>query len=542
MANNIVDITPHPAILAVLGEIEFKPWQCIAELMDNSIDSFLNAMRDGQPIDTPCIRIAFGRDTVVVKDNGPGMSLFELEMAVKAGWTTHDRFTNLGLYGVGFNIASARLGMVTTIWTTRAGDEQWYGLEIDLQKIARNVSYKLPVKTRSKSEHQNSGTEIEITGLKSDWSGLFTNSTWIRNQITKRLERVYSTMLRIENPQPIGFILYINDKRVSAWEHCVWPSDWDVYRKNEGLVRPIQEIDISFGTKYVSRSTGEVYELLDTDSIPSEDILKLTERVYGWVGIQRYADENDFGIDILRNGRKIEIGCKDLFRWEDGEGNTIMEYPIDDPRFRGRIVGELHLDHGYVHYTKHRFEREHISWKHLLRAARHDEPLIKRGDFGYEGPNTSPLGLLFRTFRRNSPYRSQTYWDILFIKENDKAKDWANEFRKGIKEFRDNSFWKEEIEKQDRVDEPEKVDGGDSENVDNGENVTDDTQDGDFILDGGLELGSDDDSSDMTGEGNSANDGKEQHLPDKQRTPIDKLNLKNIAGLGASGKTYSLEV
>ena len=76
--------------------------------------------RAGTPIDKPEVFVAFGRDTVKV-NNGRGMSLDYLEMAVKAGWTSQEKFGSLGLYGVGFNIATARLGGVTTIWTTRRG-------------------------------------------------------------------------------------------------------------------------------------------------------------------------------------------------------------------------------------------------------------------------------------------------------------------------------------------------------------------------------------------------------------------------------------
>ena len=36
-----VDITPHPRILRMLGEIAFEPRKCIGELIDNSIDGFL---------------------------------------------------------------------------------------------------------------------------------------------------------------------------------------------------------------------------------------------------------------------------------------------------------------------------------------------------------------------------------------------------------------------------------------------------------------------------------------------------------------------
>src|SRR5262249_7360882 len=32
----VIDIGPHPRLLSVLGDIEFAPWQCLAELIDNS--------------------------------------------------------------------------------------------------------------------------------------------------------------------------------------------------------------------------------------------------------------------------------------------------------------------------------------------------------------------------------------------------------------------------------------------------------------------------------------------------------------------------
>ena len=42
MSINTLDITPTPRILRTLGEIPFQTWQCIPELVDNSIDAFLS--------------------------------------------------------------------------------------------------------------------------------------------------------------------------------------------------------------------------------------------------------------------------------------------------------------------------------------------------------------------------------------------------------------------------------------------------------------------------------------------------------------------
>ena len=442
------DITPHPRILQVLGEIEFSPSQCIAELVDNAIDGFLRCQREENPIAEPLVQVAVGNDTVVVKDNGPGMSPQELEMAVKAGWTSNEKFGNLGLYGIGFNVATARLGAQTTIWTSRAGESSWHGVTIDLPKMARGGTYKLEVLRREKAQTQVSGTEVEVRGLKNDWREQLNNSPWLRKNVTERLARVYGTMLRNHNPQPIHFALRVNDKSVSAWEHCVWSENRTVFRKGDGLVHAIRQIDQTFGTKYLSKSTGELHDV--KAGLDPDDLIEVPERIYGWLGIQRYVHDTDYGLDVLRNGRKIEIGCKDLFQWEGPDGSIVPEYPIDEQRHRrGRIVGELHIDHGYVHFTKHRFEREHLSWKQLLLAVKNNEPLVNRDKLGFKGLNTSPLGGLYRAFRRNSPGTGQDYKNILIIKDNALAQRWAAELRKGNVWYHNDGIWYAEVEKSD---------------------------------------------------------------------------------------------
>lgn len=553
MKKTTVDITPSPKILQVLGEIELKPVQCVAELIDNSIDGFLSMERQGNPITLPVVNVAFGRESIKVKDNGPGMALEDLEMAVKAGWSNQDKFGSLGLYGIGFNIATARLGSITTIWTTRVGETQWYGLTIDLKKLAKSNSYSLNVQTRIKSDTAASGTEIEVSDLKVDWRDQFLNASWLRSNITEKLSRVYGTMLRDDNPQPIKFTLLVNGKKVTAWEHCAWPADWEVFRKVEGAVRPVQEFDQTFGFKYMSRSTGEIHD--SPDEIEPDDLIEVPERVYGWIGIQRYADDKDFGFDILRNGRKIEVACKDIFDFEFPDGETVREYPVDDPSRRGRIVGEIHLDHGYVHYTKHRFEREHASWKQLLTVVRANEPLSHRNKLGLQDVNHSPLGKLFRVFRRLSPMLSGNlgFKDVLFIKEEkggDKAKRMAQEWRKGSVEFRNDERWREELDKSDA---PPKVDT--SSDIPNGDEITP-TDPGAPNASApsipGLDPNVNASPSSFpnppvnTGANDSSiigavTDGQSAPTPASlNRQKLNDLNI-HVAGIGVTGKSYDVE-
>src|ERR1700735_2406028 len=166
-----LDLTPAPRVLQMLGEINLEQWRCRAELIDNSIDGFIDAARAGAPIAQP--ETAFSIPTadtenarVSVKDNGPGMSLETLENALRAGWSGNDPLSKLGLFGMGFNIATARLGIVTEVWTSRRGDPEQVGVGIDLEELRASGSYKVPRQTRAKANHEDHGTEIVVTRLK----------------------------------------------------------------------------------------------------------------------------------------------------------------------------------------------------------------------------------------------------------------------------------------------------------------------------------------------------------------------------------------
>jgi DNA topoisomerase VI subunit B len=134
------DLQPDPRILPMLGEINLVQWRCIAELVDNCVDGFLDMSAAG---DTPGFEVHVSVPlidspgaVISVRDNGPGMTPDVLEKAVRAGWSGNASLSGkLGLFGMGFNIATARLGTVTTVWTTRAGETEEVGVRIDFDQL-----------------------------------------------------------------------------------------------------------------------------------------------------------------------------------------------------------------------------------------------------------------------------------------------------------------------------------------------------------------------------------------------------------------------
>ena len=125
--SSTLNISPDPNILIVLASTPLKPIDALCELIDNALDSFVAARRAGFPIESRWVRITIpkpsqienGEGVVRVVDNGIGLDKEGLEGALKAGFSTKNKYDQLGLFGVGFNIATAKLGQKTTVTTAK---------------------------------------------------------------------------------------------------------------------------------------------------------------------------------------------------------------------------------------------------------------------------------------------------------------------------------------------------------------------------------------------------------------------------------------
>lgn len=456
------DLQPHPRILPMLGEINLTQWRCIAELIDNSVDAFLSAKRGDNSIQNPEVHVSLPTSDseaakITVRDNGPGMEPNTLENAVKAGWTSNDPISSLGMFGMGFNIATARLGTVTKVWTTRAGDQTWCGLEIDFEKLISQRHFRTPSLTRPKADPHEHGTEVSIEKLKPEQRQWFAK-TANRSKLNQEFGRVYASMLR-PNGFPISFRLMMQGNTIRGRSHCVWGGEGNPSREAHtaryGVISAYQPVDVRLADRSFCQKCWQwlsAGEAACPACERSEDVVVRQRRVYGWLGIQRYLTANDYGIDFIRHGRKIEIANKELFFWSDGQ-IVEEEYPIDDPRHRGRIVGEIHLDHCRVTYTKDRFDRNDPVWDEMLGIVRGDGPLRpdKAEQLGH-GQNTSPLFLLFQAFRRSSPKPkvAGAYKRLLVVPNNDLAEEMARHFYAGEAEYQTDAKWMELVEEADR--------------------------------------------------------------------------------------------
>lgn len=452
---NTLDISPTPRILRTLGEIPFQTWQCIAELIDNSIDAFLSTKATS--IDTSEQKItvtwtsenvAVAERTIEISDNACGMSIEQLQNAVRAGYSSNNPISNLGLFGMGFNISTARLGEVTTILSTRKGDADWVGVRIDFQKLIDAKKFDAPVIRQPKTNPDESGTKITISKLR---SGIITELPNKENEIRKRLENVYSPLL---NSQDITIV--VKGKQLRSKNPCVWSESRYVVHNNKNVPARIM-IDRILGTALFDLSRNcyltpaeadDYYEAQQQGQLWPEHIVERSKRLTGWVGIQRYADPNDFGIDFIRNGRKILISDKSLFQYENPiTGQKELQYPLElGTSIGGRIVGELNVNYLLPTYQKNDFDRSDNSWAQTVEALCGVGPFLPRARkaMGFTEPNTSPLGLLINAYRRVDKGTK-----CLFA-PNDVSKRYAAEFRRGNRNYIEDTLWWKAAQEEDQ--------------------------------------------------------------------------------------------
>ncbi|WP_405018424.1 ATP-binding protein [Kitasatospora sp. NBC_00070] len=409
MAHKLLDITPTPDVLVALTRTPISPLDALSELIDNAIDSFRAAETAGQssPVRQVLIDIPgnaeVGRDEglVRVRDTGAGLSEEQIADAMRAGFSNKNHYDTLGLFGMGFNIATGKLGRVTRVVSARRDDDYAVEVVLDLPRLIQDRKFTVTAERRDKPQGLEHGTVVEVRGW---WPAGDANSGFIRdlakipkNTLRDRIGRRYATLLRGECGEPVH--INVNGVRCQPFEHCTWSTQRYVTRQAHGNISARVEFDevidqsrrcLQDGTEF-----GAAEYCLRCGGGESREI---RHRIRGWVGIQRFDDQDDFGIDLIRNGRAIRVAEKEaFFQYTDqATGRPEREYPIDQQY--GRIVGEVHLDQVPVDFQKQDFQKATTEWQAAMAYLRGGSLLPTKWEEGI--PNSSHVSQLFQGYRK----------------------------------------------------------------------------------------------------------------------------------------------
>jgi Histidine kinase-, DNA gyrase B-, and HSP90-like ATPase len=469
--DGLFNLTPSPRVLRMLGRIDFKPWQCIAELVDNAVDAFLNERelvtgKEGSGVLFPQVNVELsaaaevraGRGEMRVTDNGPGMAPEFLEDALRAGFSANDSADKLGLFGMGFNVATARLGSRTEVWTTRHDDDSWSGVRIDFDEMEASRSFQVPSLRRPKlsSEADAHGTQVVISKLDQE-RALYLRSGGGLHSTRGKLSRVYNKIMR-----EIGLEVVVVGTPLVSRPFCHWGRTRFVETKGElGRVPAFIGIDEDLGARPYCEDCW--IWLSPSDEVcpvcGKRDRIRMRDRkVTGWLGVQRFFDHDDYGVDLVRNGRVIEERSKVFFQWRDPETDeAVAEYPLEQTHWGGRIVGELNLD--FVPLASHQkdaFDKSSAEWRLAAKVVRGEGPIVQkyRRQLGMADRNYSPLARLHGAYRRGQPagLRTLVPGDGTTGRGfNVKAQQWAALFWEGDPDYQTDDRWYQAVLEAEEV-------------------------------------------------------------------------------------------
>jgi len=463
------DFTPDPKVLIALTHTPMQPLDALCELIDNAIDSFYGARLQGLVCDNPMVivtlpsrkQLSEDAGLIRIQDNGPGMSPDNAEKAIKAGFSGNNPYDTLGLFGMGFNISTGKLGNVTTFMTSREDMDSYVRTVINLERINTSKDYSLDAEEVAKADNDqyfwpgSHGTIIEITDW---WPQGNANRGFVQKlvqygmpKIREEIGRRYASILRKGE-----ISIFINGEKCDAYEHCVWDDSRYVVRRN-GNVPAVIRFDQAVGS---TKRCGECTAVLGTDDTRcpccgSTRIRTVEERVRGWIGIQRFDSETDFGIDLIRNGRAIRVGEKSaFFEYVDEFRHVTKDYPIDSQY--GRIVGEISLDFVPVDFLKQDFQRSSAEWQRAMTFIRGNSSLQPSQPGASE--NNSPLYRLYQAYRRVRSFGRgdmyMGYWDADSRSakriSRDTEKEYYKKFKQRLPGFYDDSEWWKLVESADQ--------------------------------------------------------------------------------------------
>lgn len=455
------DLTPDPKVLIALTHTALKPMDALSELIDNAIDSFTIAENMGKPVEFPLVLISLPSNAELrqnegclqVRDNGPGMTPSMAEKALKAGFSGNNPYDSLGLFGMGLNIATGKMGSRTTLITATEGDEKAIKVVVDLIQIQAAKSYEVIPELIDKPEGFKHGTVIQVDRW---WPQGNPNYGFIskvvgksRPLVRRTIGRRYASFLKESHVR-----IQIDNEYCEPFEHCVWAPHRFVERTGHGKIPAVFNFNEVVGSQ---TRCVDCFALIPNDDAAcaacgSRSFRTIEERIKGWVGIQRFDSSNHYGVDLIRNGRAIRVleqGA--FFEFTDDYGQTVKDYPIDSTY--GRIVGEVHLNHVPVDFMKQDFQRSSSEWLSAMSFLRGDSSLQPKQEGAKD--NESYIYKLYQGYRRvrrvgkHDMYMG--YWDGNKACRigRDVEKEYFNRFEKKEPGFYDDAEWWKLVEAAD---------------------------------------------------------------------------------------------
>ncbi len=314
----MINIRPAVSVYATYRRLSYRPWNAIAEFVDNSTQNYydfraelLEVYRREKNPGKLRIEVEYDddRNSLTVRDNANGMNLEELARAVILDRPPPNRAGRCE-FGMGLKTAACWFGTTWTIKTTRLGSKQEYSVRVHVPDLVQQQVEEVPVHALSTSAEDHF-TMITIEGLYKP----------IRGRTTGRIKDQLGSMYRQD----------LRSKEVAI----LWNGEPVVFAEPPILVEDVDGLKV----RWKKEVQFEIPWDTGSTNLP----------VRGWVGVRLPGSQRDAGFALLRRGRVVVGGPGEGYKPVEifGQGNTFRSQ---------RLIGELNLDQWPVTQAKDAFD------------------------------------------------------------------------------------------------------------------------------------------------------------------------------------------
>ena len=322
-----VHIRPRVGMYGAFARLNYKPWFAIAELIDNSLQSFLAnrdrlAVADGarRPLQVE-VRIEDG--FIRISDRAAGIARADIPRAFSPAQPPADA-TGLSEFGIGLKASACWFGDLWTVRTCALGEKVERTVVFDVPKIVAQGIETLHLGEQPADENDHY-TVIQMSRLRVQPRGRTIT------KIKEHLASIYRTFLR-PGVLELTFATPTSEERLMYEERKLLREPY--FKTLDGPAREWRkDIEVDFGNG---------------------------QRVWGWAGLLQTASTSKAGFAVLRRGRLILGSADETWRPE-----KIFKKP--NKYTYQRLVGELYVEGFSVSHTK-----DGIQW------GEHEDELLER--------------------------------------------------------------------------------------------------------------------------------------------------------------------
>ena len=293
----MVKIQPGMGVFAMFPNQNYKPWLALGEMVDNSIQSYLENKARLRKLHGPKfqlhIQIEFDSNNkcIYVIDNAAGIAENDVERAFTLAVRRTDR-SGLGQFGIGMKSAAIWYSNFFTIESRALGEKIGRKVTFDIPSIIENEITELEPETFQKEEIEH-GTIVQMSQLHQGLPAPMTLKA-IRNYLSS----IYRGQLR--NPD----VKITVDKQDLSFHEldCLispfWNSDKGPTENQSDALKP----DVVW-KRYFEFELRDSWVEDDAPDRPDEPPV-----ISGWIGILKNGDTKKSGLALLWRG-KVVVGA-----------------------------------------------------------------------------------------------------------------------------------------------------------------------------------------------------------------------------------------